>query len=323
MKAFRVGLAVLVVGCMAAMAPSSSAQGFPDKPVKLIVPFAPGGGSDTVARIAAENLGKRLGKAVVVENKPGASGVIGLEALVNSPPDGHTLLMFNSTTATAHVFQDKPFDVNRLMVPLGNIMVAPMLIAVNPAKVDVKSLPELINYFKSHPGADYTSSGPGSPGELSLEALARDMKFKVTHVPYKGIAPAMQDVLAGQVGIIILDGTTAKPHVVAGKLRPIAVLSRKRIPYMAQVQTAAEQGMSNFSVEVLSGLVAPAGTASAVVAALRKAVRETVQSEAYRKPVADSGAFPDYIDEGEWARRIQNEYDHWKKFIKDTGMKIN
>ncbi|MCL4760311.1 MAG: tripartite tricarboxylate transporter substrate binding protein [Burkholderiales bacterium] len=323
MKAIRIGLiGAAAVSLLLAFTTTALAQAFPSKPIRLIVPFSAGGGTDTVARIFAENMSKHVGQPVVVDNRPGATGVIGLDALVASPPDGYTMLMFNSTTATAHLFQNKPFDVRKLMVPVGNIMTAPMLLAVNPSVVSVKTLPELIAYFKAHPGTDYTTSGAGSPGELSIAALAREMNFRVTHVPYKGIAPAIQGVLGGQVGVIILDATTAKPHVLAGKILPLVVLSSKRIPYMANVATSAEQGMSNLSVEVLGGLVVPVGTPSNVVAVLRKAIRETVQSKEYRNPILDAGMFPDFIDETEWTRRNQHEYDYWKKFIKETGMKF-
>jgi tripartite-type tricarboxylate transporter receptor subunit TctC len=307
-------LATAVVG-------TTRAQSFPDRPLKLIVPFAAGGGSDIVGRALAKELASELGQSVIVENRPGAAGLLGLDALGASTPDGHTLLLFSNTTAVALHFQNKTFDMEMRFVPVGNVITSSMILLVNPSTVNVRSVPELVEYVKAHPGAEYTSSGPGSPGNLGIEAMALQRGLRFTHVPYRGIGPAIVDVLAGRVGILVSDSLSARPHIVSGALRPIASASSFRSPVVPDVPTAIEQGVPQLVNDSLNGLVVPIGTPGLIVERLRTAARRAVAAEDYARLTAENGAKNQFIDGPEWGNMLKADFERWGEVIRVTGIK--
>lgn len=307
---------------MACLATALQAQTYPAKPIRLIVPFAPGGGTDILGRTAARIMGAGMGQTMIVENRPGASGTVGLDGLVASAPDGYTIMLLATSTAVAHHFLGREFNFSKLMVPIGNIITTQMMLAVGPKKIDVKSFAELVAYLKANPGTDYSTSGPGSPGELGMAGWARQMKISVTHVPYKGINPAMTDVIAGRVGMIIIDATSAKSHVDSNAIRPLAILGAKKLSYTPGTPTTVELGYPDFAIEIYAGLVAPAGTPSVAVERLRKASQELVVNEEYLGAFRQTG-LPEYIDGPAWATAIQRQYDQWGIVIKEAGIKPN
>jgi tripartite-type tricarboxylate transporter receptor subunit TctC len=295
------------------------AQTYPTKPVTLIVPFAPGGPTDLVGRAAAEGLTKELGRPVIVENKPGATGVVGLEALERSAPDGHTLLLFASTTAISHVAQKRTFDLTKQVTPLGNLITSPMLVLVNPKMIDVKSLDELAAYLRANLG----TPGIGSPAHIYAESWAKKLGVQVTHVSYRGIAPALIDVLGSRVGIIFSTPTSIKSHVEAGSLRAIAVLGDERVGFIPDVRTSVEQGYPDFKILIYTGLVVTAGTPDAIVQTLRRAQAKVVGSEAYRKTFDGTDGKPEFINGPEWSGHIQKAYDDAARITKEFGLVID
>ena len=315
--------ALLLASVWMLVASAALAQTYPTKTVTLIVPFAPGGPTDLVGRAAAEGLTRELGRPVIVENKPGATGVVGLEALERSAPDGHTLLLLASTTAISHVAQKRTFDMARQLTPLGNLITSPMLVLVNPKMIDVKSLDELASYLRANPGTPYTSSGIGSPAHIYAEAWAKKLGVQVTHVSYRGIAPALVDVLGNRVGIIFSTATSIKSHVEAGSLRAIAVLGDERLSFIPDVRTSVEQGFGELKILIYTGLAVTAGTPEPVVATLRRAQEKVVQSEPYRRTFDGTDGKPEFIDGPDWGGRIQKAHDEAAKITRELGLVID
>jgi tripartite-type tricarboxylate transporter receptor subunit TctC len=301
---------------------AASAQTYPTKPLSLIVGFAAGGPGDATGRATAEALSKELGQPVIVDNRAGATGVVGLEQLERAAPDGHTLGLFISSTAIAHVAQKRKFDLTKQMIPLGSLITTSVILLVNPKMVDVKSIDELVAWLRKNPDAPYATSGSGSPAHLNAEALAKKRDLKLTHIAYRGIAPALVDVLGGRVGILFATPATVKSHIEAGSLRPIAVLARKRLSFIGNVPTAADQGYTDINVEAYTGLVVPVGTPAEVVERLRKAQQAILRDEAYRKKFENAGDLPEFINGPEWGTLVQKMHDDTAKIVSDLGLKV-
>lgn len=298
------------------------AEGYPSKPISMIVGFAAGGPGDTTGRATAEALSRVLGQPVVVENRSGATGVLGLEQLQRSAPDGYTMALFISSTAIAHVAQNRPFELSRQMIPLGSLITTSVILSVNPKMIDVKTLDELIAYLRKHPDTAYATSGNGSPAHLNTEALARKLDLKMNHIAYRGVAPALVDVLGGRVGILFATPASVKTHIEAGSLRPIAVLARKRLGFIKDVPTAAEQGYKDINVEAYSGLVVPVGTPAEIVDRLRKAQMDILKDESYRKKFENAGDLPEFINGPEWGAMVQTMHDDAAKTVSELGLKV-
>jgi tripartite-type tricarboxylate transporter receptor subunit TctC len=307
---------------LACTAINASAQAWPTKPIRIIIPFAAGGGTDIQSRTAGRILSGIVGQPMVAENRPGASGIIGLDAFVQSPADGYTLLMFGSTTAVAHHFQNRSFDINKLMVPLGNLTTAPVILVVNPGKINVRTMAELVAYFRANPGTTYTTVGPGSLGHLSMSALAKRLDLNVSHVPYKGGAPAMTDTVAGHVGMMLADLTVAKGPVLSGAVRPIIAVGTQRIVYAPDTPTGKELGFPELQIGSLNGLAIGVGTPAPIVARLLALTKEIAESATYRQVVSESGNFPEHIEGAVWGKMIQDEYEARGKAIRETGFKL-
>jgi tripartite-type tricarboxylate transporter receptor subunit TctC len=301
---------------------TASAQTYPARPLSLIVGFAAGGPGDATGRATAEALGRELGQPVVVDNRAGATGVVGLEQLERSAPDGYTLGLFISSTAIAHVAQKRKFELTKQMIPLGSLVTTSVILLVNPKMVDVKSVDELIAWLRKNPDAPYATSGSGSPAHLNAEALAKKRDLRLTHIAYRGIAPALVDVLGGRVGILFATPATVKSHIEAGSLRPIAVLARKRLSFIGDVPTAAEQGYTDIDVEAYTGLVFPVGTPAEMVEQLRKAQQAILRDDAYRKKFENAGDLPEFINGPEWGALVQKMHDDTAKIVNDLGLKV-
>lgn len=313
----------LLILCVAMLAsPSAWAQAWPGKPISLIVGFAAGGPADVTGRATAEALTKELGQPVIVDNRSGATGVVGLEQLERSAPDGYTLGLFISSTAIAHIAQKRKFELAKQMIPVGSLITTSVILLVNPKMIDVRTMDELIAYLRKTPDTPYTTSGTGSPAHLNTEALARKRDLKLTHIAYRGIAPALVDVLGGRVGILFATPATVKSHIEAGSLRPIAVLARKRLGFIKDVPTAAEQGYPDMNVEAYTGLVVPLGTPAAIVDKLRKAQEAILRDEAFRKKFENAGDLPEFINGPEWGAVVQAMHDDTAKIVSELGLVI-
>ena len=314
--------ALLLLSMWLPLSDTARAQTYPSKPISLIVGFAAGGPGDATGRATAEALTKELGQPVVVDNRSGATGVVGLEQLQRSAPDGYTAALFISSTAIAHVAQKRPFELAKQMIPLGSLITTSVILSVNPKMIDVRNVDELIAYIGKNPDTPYATSGSGSPAHLNTEALAKKRGLKLTHIAYRGIAPALVDVLGGRVGILFATPATVKSHIEAGSLRPIAVLARKRLSFIKNVPTAAEQGYTDMNVEAYSGLIVPVGTPVEIVDRLRKAQQAILRDEAYRKKFESAGDLPEFINGPEWGAMVQTMHDDTSKIVSELGLVV-
>lgn len=322
----RLALSALALAAALPFASASALgqQHYPDKPIRLVVPFPAGGPTDTAARIIGQKMGETLKQTVVIDNRPGASGTIGAESVAKAAPDGYTLVMLATPTLLApHLLPRKGYDIFKDFTPVGNAYELPIVMVVNPQSLpDVTDLQSYIARAKAAPGKmNYTSAGNGSFGHLSTELLKNLGHFDVQHVPYKGSAPAISDLLAGQVPMMFSDMIAALPHIKAGKLRPIAVGSSKRVTFAPEVKTVAEQGFPGFDASSWGGLLVPAGTPKDVVARLSDALKGALADPAVQQKMLGAGTVASYLPSEQLAARMQGDYAKWGKVIKDNGIK--
>ncbi|NSX16692.1 Bug family tripartite tricarboxylate transporter substrate binding protein [Cupriavidus taiwanensis] len=319
----RLGTILLSATLPLAAAPAF-AETYPSKPIRLVVPFPPGGPTDTAARIIGQKMSETLKQPVVVDNRPGASGTIGAENVAKSPADGYTLLVLATPTLLApHLINRKGYDIFKDFTPIGAAYDLPIVMVVNAqAMPDVTSLQQYIAKAKARPGAlNYTSAGNGSFGHLSTELLKNLGHFDVQHVPYKGSAPAIADLLAGQVPMMFSDMIAALPHIKAGKLRPIAVGSSKRVSFTPEVKTVAEQGFPGFDATAWGGLLAPAGTPREVVAKLSAELKQALADPTVQQKMLGAGTVAAYMPPEQLAARMKADYSKWGKVIQDNGIR--
>ncbi|MBV8271046.1 MAG: tripartite tricarboxylate transporter substrate binding protein [Cupriavidus sp.] len=301
------------------------AQSWPSKPIKLVVPFPPGGPTDTASRIVGQKLGERLGQPVVVENRAGASGSIAAAQIAKSAPDGYSFMMLATPTLLApHLYKKAGYDTLKDFTPVASVYDLPIVVVVNPTLLpNVTDLPKLIAQAKAQPGKlNYTSSGAGSFGHLSMELLKQMGGFEMQHVPYKGGVPAISDTLGGQVPIMYADLVAALPHIQAGKLRAIAVGSPQRISMLPEVKTIAEQGFKGYDAVSWGGLMAPPGTPKAVVTRISDEVGKILADKDVQDKLLKAGAIANYQPPAQMAQRIQQDYAKWGKVIRDKGIAV-
>lgn len=268
------------------------AQGYPDKPVKLVVSLAPGGGVDFFARTIAPKLSELLGQPVVVENKAGGATNIAAEAVARAAPDGHTLLMSSVTTFAINpsLFKHLPYDPVKDFTPVSLSGTFQFLLVCNSA-FPADSAATFLGYAKANPkGVSYASAGTGSPHHLAMALLAQKAQIEVVHVPYKGAGPAVQDLIAGHIPVMFLDVATALPHIKSGRIRALAAASSQRLQLLPQVPTLSESGVPGFEASSWLGIVAPAKTPAAVVAKLNTAINQALTDPEVRSRIAAAGA---------------------------------
>jgi len=297
------------------------AQQYPAKPVRIVVPFAPGGGSDFIARFMAQRLTETLGSQVIVENKPGAGGVLGIEQGVKSPADGYTLTLIASSYTVNPSIYKLNFDPVTDITPIIQISQGPLLVVVNPS-LPVKTIKELITLAKSKPGeVAFASSGQGSVIHLATELFGSMAKVKMNHIPYKGTGPALTDTLAGQTNIFFSSTANAMPHVKAGKLRAIAVTTAKRIPALPEVPTVAESGVPGYDVVLWHGLIGPKGLPRAVVDRINGEVTKSLKLKETAEQLQNDGVAPAGGTPEQFAAQIAKEIGIWRKVAADAGVK--
>jgi len=273
------GGALAAASLGAALLPAA-AQAQDSKPLEWVVGYAAGGGSDAVARTLAEAMGKALGRSIVVNNKPGAATNIAADYVAKSKDVGHIMLTADFATLAANpaLFAKLPYDAERDFVPVGLLARFPMILVVNPA-LPVRSYKDFLAWARANPDAlNYASAGPGSPHHLAGELLRERTGLKMQHVPYRGAAPAVQDLIGGRVPFAMMDSASAQPHLLSGKLRGIGVASPTRLKTMADLPTLAEQGLSGFEAYAWQGLVVPAGTPPETVAQLHRALQQALDT---------------------------------------------
>ena len=321
MQALRKSLA-LALSAAAFVAFSAYAQKYPAKPVQIIVPFAPGGGSDFIARFTAQRLTDALGSQVIVENRPGAGGLLGIEQGVKAKPDGYTLtLIASSYTVNAALYPLK-YDPVADITPVVQISQGPMIVVANP-KFPAKSVQDLIKLAKEKPGTiNFASAGQGSITHMVAEFFQYRAGVKMNHVPYKGTGPALTDTISGQTDIFFSSTATALPHVKSGRLRAIAVSSAKRLPAEPDVPTIAESAVAGFDVILWHGLIAPKGVPAPIVERINAEVNKMLQIPETTKQLETDGVAPAGGTPAQFAATIKKEIGMWQKVVKDAGVKV-
>jgi tripartite-type tricarboxylate transporter receptor subunit TctC len=315
-------LSALTTALVLAAALPAGAQTFPDKTVTIIVGASPGGSTDVSARLLAEPLQKALGKPVVVENKPGASGNIAATQVARSKPDGHTLLMQYSGyhVGNPHLFEKIPWKLEDF-TPVAVVTFSPHIVAVHP-DVKANNLKELVDLAKAKPGdIKFGSAGNGSIQHLATEMLAQMTGVKMTHVPYKGAAPAVTDVLGGRIELINTTPPSLVAHIRSGKLKALAYTSNKRHPLYNEIPTSAESGVPGYEVASWFGLLAPANTPPEVIERLTTEIRKVVESDEFKRKMEEQGGVAAYQGPAEFKALIDKEYEYWGKVIKTAGVK--
>lgn len=301
------------------------AQPYPSKPIRLIVPNPPGGGVDILARSIGQPLAERLGQAVVVENRAGAGGTIGLAAVAKAPPDGYTLgIGVDATLAIAPaVYRSLPYDPVTDFAPVTLIATVPLVLTVNPS-LPVQSVKDLIALAKSRPGKmDYSSGGNATPPHLAGEVFNSMAEVKINHVPYKGGPPAITAVVAGEVSLMFANMLPGLPHIHSGRLRAIAVTSERRTPVLPDVPTIAESGLPGYDISQWYGFVAPAGTPAAVVTRLYREIRQVLDLPDVSARLKAEGAEISATSPEEFSTFIRAQITRWQKAVKESGTRMD
>ncbi len=318
-------LVILLLAIAAATAPASApAQSFPDKPIRLIVPFPPGGPTDIVARPLAQLLGESLKQSVIVDNRGGAGGSIGAEAVARSSPDGYTLLMgtVGTNAINGALYSKLPYDPVRDFTPIALVASAPVAVVVNAA-ADIGSVKDLIAKAKANPGKlFFGSAGSGTPGHLTGEMFARAAGIKLQHVPYRGSAPAITDLLGGQIPLMFDPLQSVIQQVRSGKLRALAISSKKRSPALPGVPTLDEAGLKGFETTAWWAVFAPADLPADVTRKLRRAIERVVRSDAFKQKLGNLGVQPS-TGRVSLAEFQKSEVAKWSKAVRDSGAKAD
>jgi tripartite-type tricarboxylate transporter receptor subunit TctC len=302
----------------------SAAQSFPNKPIRFVVPFPPGGGNDILARALAPKMSEILGQQVVVDNRAGAGGNIGADYVAKSPPDGYTIVIAsNQVTMNPWIYSKLPFDIAKDFSPIAQIASVPMLLAINP-EVPAKNLKEFIALAKAKPGSlNYSTPGLGTPQHIAFEVFNFDAGVKVTHVPYKGTSPSIVDLIGGQVQATIGTMASLEQHVKAGKVRAIAVSTPQRSPTMPDVPTIEEGGLKGYNVPLWYSVLAPANTPKEIVAKISASIRDALRDPQTKAQLAKQGFVESYLDPAQMTALIKQDLTYWQKAINNIGLKLD
>jgi tripartite-type tricarboxylate transporter receptor subunit TctC len=314
-------LAVVVFG----LSTSAFAQTWPAKPIKWIVPFAPGGTTDILARTIGEKLTVALGQPVIIENKPGAGGGVGADFTAKAPPDGYTIMggTISTHAINASLYKSLPYDPVKDFVPITLIARVPNMLVINP-DIPAKNVAELITLLKANPGKySFASSGNGTSQHLSGELFKSIAGVDMQHIPYKGSPPALQDVVGGQVAMTFDNITTAWPLAKGGKLRALAVTTAKRSAVAPDVPTLSESGLAGYEVGSWQGVFAPAGTPPAVVKRLNAEIVKIINMPDVKEKLIGLGAEPVGNTSEEFAALVQTEVAKWAEVVKQSGAKVD
>lgn len=299
-----------------------AATPYPTRPIRLISPFAPGGGNDIISRTLGAALTKNLGQSIVVDNRPGANTIVAMEIVARATPDGYTLVTSSSSLATnATLYAKLPYDSIKSFAPVSMVGVSPLVVAVNPA-LPIKNIAELIAAAKAKPGSImYPSAGTGNSTHLGGELFAVMAGVTLTHVPYKGLGPGLVDLMAGRLQTIFSTAPAAIPHIKTGRLRGLAVTTAARSNLLPQLPTVAESGIPGYESGSWYGITAPAGTPREIVARLNREITTVLGTPDFREQLLNAGADPMPTTPEQFAAYVQIEIAKWAKVIKLSGAK--
>lgn len=317
--------ATLALFVMTSVLGAASAQAYPDKPIRMVVPFPAGGTTDILARAVAQKLSESLGQQMIVDNKPGAGGNIGAQEVARAAPDGYTLVMGTVGTHAINpsLYKKMPYDHVKDFAPVSLVASVPNLLVVHPS-VPVNSVKELIAYVKANPGKlNFASSGNGTSIHLSGELFKTMTGVQMTHVPYKGSAPAVTDLLGGQVQLMFDNMPSALPHAKGGKLKPLAVTAAKRFPGTPDIPTIAEAGVPGYEASSWFGVLAPAGTPKEIVNKLSTEIAKALKTPEMTKRLEEQGAQAVGSTPEEFAAHIKAETAKWAKVVKESGATVD
>lgn len=314
-------LAGVAAGCTLAVAPPAFAQAYPDKPIRILVSFAPGGLTDLIARALQPRLQEAFGQPVVIDNKPGAGGTVAEALLARAAPDGYTLLLSaDSVPANPHLIPNLPYDSLKDLQPVSLLARIPLVLLVNNS-VPVTTLKDFISHAKGQKGASYASPGIGTSNHLYFEVFQDMAGFAMPHLAYKGGGPAMTDLMGGHVQAMLISSTLAGPQVAGGKVRALAVTSDKRMAQMPNVPTFAEAGYPNFKPQQWTGLFVPSGTPAPVVARITAEFAKALRSPDVMARMTELSAEPVMSTQAEFSAHLAREHDTLGKLIKARGIK--
>lgn len=302
---------------------AAAAQSYPNKPIRLIVPYSAGGGADNAARILAPQLSASLGQQVIIENRAGGSGSIGANAVAKADADGYTVLYDASSFAVNPALRKLPFDATDDLIPVSLAVTVPNILVV-PPDAPYKTVQEFIDFARKNPGQlTYASYGPGSAAHLIGELLKNQAKIDLLHVPYKGGAPALTDVMGGQVNSYFSNAASGMNYVKSGKLRALAVTSSKRMAALPNVPTLAESGFKNFEVLEWNGFFVPKGTPKEIVARLNKEIQLALKDPATRKRLETLGLDPVGSSPEQFSKFVQTEMSRWASLVKANKISVD
>jgi tripartite-type tricarboxylate transporter receptor subunit TctC len=316
-------LRLAFAGACLALSPAVPAQtAYPVKPIRLVVPFAPGASNDTLSRATGDSMSPILGQPILIDNRPGAGGMIGAEHAVRSAPDGYTILNVQASFATNAAIRAKmPYDVHTDFAYIGMMTESPMIIVVHPS-MPVKTMKELVTLARKRPGdLNYGSSGTGGSNHLATELFARTANIKITHIPYKGIAPALTDLVGGHVQMVVTALPSALVQIKAGRLKALGVAAEKRSPFAPEIPTVKEGGVPYVS-GLWWGLAAPGKTPPEVISRLSEALLKAMQTPQLKQRYATEGGVPVPMSPQEFTRFVHEEVARWRQVVKDVGLKL-
>ncbi|SOY78801.1 conserved hypothetical protein, UPF0065 [Cupriavidus taiwanensis] len=317
--------AVPLLALLCTASAPAHADSWPSQPIRWVVPYPAGGGTDVVARTVAQAISPALGKQVVIDNRPGAATIVGADAVAHARPDGYTVLTADTATLAANpsLYKKLPYNADKDFVHIGQLARFPLVLVANP-NFPARTLKEAIDYAQKHPGkVNFASPGAGSPHHLAMELFMDQTRVKMTHVPYKGAAPAVQDLLAGQVDLMFLDLASGQQNVQAGKLRALGVATPRRLTVLPSVPTVAEGGVAGFEAYAWQGMVAPAGTPKAVVARLNAELVKALKTPEVQKKLEGVGVEAVSSTPEEFASYARAEAERWGKLIKAKGITVD
>jgi tripartite-type tricarboxylate transporter receptor subunit TctC len=318
-------LAIFCCLFLASLVAPAAAQTYPDRPIRIVVPFAAGGASDVVGRAIAQKLAEKLGQSVAVENRTGAGGSLGAAQVARAPADGYTLLLGSSSEIALYpqIAASVPYDSQRDFIPIALLASVPMVLTVTES-LPVKSVQELLAYARQSPGKmNYGSGGVGSATHMAMVLFNTMTGTTMTHVPYRGSTPVITDLLAGNLQLAIATMAAVTPHAGGGKIRFIAVSTAKRAAALPDVPTIAESGVPGYAVGLWTGLLAPANTPPAIVAKLNAAVAESLASPDLKEMLARQGAEQSGSTPDQFAEEIKRETALWRDVVQKTGIRID
>lgn len=320
----RIVCLTMALGAVVAAAPAFPQQQYPAKPIRLIVPLAPGGPSDILARTVAAKLTEGIKQTVVVDNRPGAGGTVGADIAAKSPPDGYTMILVSTSySINASLYPKLPYNTLKDLTAVTMLASAPYLLTVHPS-LPAKSLKQLLALAKARPGEmNYASGGSGTGPHLAMEVLKQRTGMNVVHIPYKGAGPALNDLVAGHVQLQMVNMIAGLPLVKAGRIRALAVSTGKRSDAAPEIPTIAESGVPGFDEGGQHGIMVPAGTPREIVARLHQEIVKVVQSPEIRSRLAGEGAAVAGTTPEQYAEVIRSDVEKWARIIKDLGLRAN